>query len=149
MQCSFRSPKTVSIFTSLSFRIIFYYYGKRALVQIRARIKKLFFSPCFEPTRKMIQYSAAHSFFYGNKWCAIILDQERIYISLLFHLKQDEHTDKEENQIFLIYKEIQSGAVAKSYMRKGFLIQEEMRKYFPYMRTRRPLVIYDFATSPF
>jgi hypothetical protein len=36
-----------------------------------------------------------------------------------------------ENQIFLIYKEIQSGAVAKSYVRKGFLIYEEMRKYFP------------------
>jgi hypothetical protein len=56
-------------------------------------------------------------------------------------------TDKKENQIFLIYKEIQSGAVAKSYMRKGFLIYEEMRKYFPIMR--RPLVIYDFATAPF
>jgi hypothetical protein len=27
--------------------------------------------------------------------------------------------------------EIQSGAVAKSFMRKGFLIYEEMRKYFP------------------
>jgi hypothetical protein len=33
--------------------------------------------------------------------------------------------------MFLIYEEIQSGAVAKSYMRKGFLIYEEMRKYFP------------------
>ncbi len=41
------------------------------------------------------------------------------------------HTDKKENKIFLIYKEIQSGAVAKSYMRKGFLIYEEIRKYFP------------------
>ncbi len=40
-------------------------------------------------------------------------------------------TDKKENQIFLIFKEIQRGAVAKSYMRKGFLIYEEMRKYFP------------------
>jgi hypothetical protein len=40
-------------------------------------------------------------------------------------------TDKKENQIFLICKEIQSGAVAKSYMRNGFLIYEEMRKYFP------------------
>ncbi len=30
-------------------------------------------------------------------------------------------TDKKENLIFLIYKEIQSGAFAKSYMRKGFL----------------------------
>jgi hypothetical protein len=56
------------------------------------------------------------------------------------------HTDKKENQIILIYKEIQSGAVAKSYMRKGFLIYKEMLKYFP---TRRPLVIYDFAIAPF
>jgi hypothetical protein len=46
--------------------------------------------------------------------------------------------DKKENKIFLIYKEIQCGAVAKSYMRKGFLIYEEMRKYFP---------IYDEAVS--
>ena len=41
------------------------------------------------------------------------------------------YTDKKENKIFLIYEEIQSGAVAKSYMRKGFLICEEMHKYFP------------------
>ncbi len=39
------------------------------------------------------------------------------------------HTDKKENEIFLIYMEIQMGLVAKSYMRKGFLIYEEMRKY--------------------
>ncbi len=50
--------------------------------------------------------------------------------------------------------EIQSEAVAKSYMRKGFLIQymrkcAEMRKYFPVYSMRRPLVIYDFATVPF
>ncbi len=43
------------------------------------------------------------------------------------------YTDKKENHIFLINKEIQSGAVAKSYMRKGFLIYEEILKYFPYM----------------
>ncbi len=42
-----------------------------------------------------------------------------------------KYTDKKDNQIFLIYKEIQSGAVAKSYMKKGFLIYEEMRTYFP------------------
>jgi hypothetical protein len=46
-----------------------------------------------------------------------------------------ESTDKKENEIFLIYctvlyKEIETGAVAKSYMRKGFLIYEEMQKYF-------------------
>jgi hypothetical protein len=46
----------------------------------------------------------------------------------------------------LIYKEIQSRAVAKSYMRKGFLIYEEMRKYFPIYEEA---VIYDFATAPF
>jgi hypothetical protein len=52
------------------------------------------------------------------------------------------HTDKKETKIFLIYKEIQSGAVAKSYMKKGFLIYEEMRKYF---------LIYNeaVATAPF
>jgi hypothetical protein len=46
-------------------------------------------------------------------------------------LFQEVYTDKKENQLFLIYEEIQSGAVAKSYMRKSFLIYEEMRKYFP------------------
>jgi hypothetical protein len=40
------------------------------------------------------------------------------------------HTDKEENKIFLIYREIQMGSDAMSYMRKGFLIYEEMHKYF-------------------
>jgi hypothetical protein len=45
-----------------------------------------------------------------------------------YHLS---YIDKKENQTFLIYREIQSGAVAKSYMRKGFLIYQEMPKYFP------------------
>ncbi len=31
------------------------------------------------------------------------------------------YTDKKEKEIFLIYKEIHMGSVAKSYMRKGFL----------------------------
>jgi hypothetical protein len=43
----------------------------------------------------------------------------------------EPYTDKKEKKNFLIYREIQSGVVAKSYMRKGFLIYEEMRKYFP------------------
>ncbi len=38
------------------------------------------------------------------------------------------------------------GAVAKSLMRKAFLIYEEMREY---LVMRRPLVIYDFETAPF
>ncbi len=49
------------------------------------------------------------------------------------------YTDKKENEIFLTYKEIQMGSVAKSYVsEKGFLIYEEMRKY---------LTIYEEAVS--
>jgi hypothetical protein len=55
-------------------------------------------------------------------------------------------TDKKKIKFSLINKEIQMGAVAKSYMRKGYLIYEEMCKY---MRLRRPLVMFDFATVPF
>jgi len=36
------------------------------------------------------------------------------------------NTDKKS---YLTWKEIRNGAVAKSYVRKGFLIYEEMRKY--------------------
>jgi hypothetical protein len=39
------------------------------------------------------------------------------------------HTSQKENTVLLIYKEIQMGAVAKSYM-------------------SRPSFIYDFATAP-
>jgi hypothetical protein len=65
-------------------------------------------------------------------------------------IKVDQYTDKKESQILLIYKEIQNGAVAKSYMRKGFLIYEEMPKYLNHEDSlRRPLDIYEFATAPF
>ncbi len=50
------------------------------------------------------------------------------------------YTDKKDKKIFLIYKEIHSGAVAKSYMRKCANISSYLR---------RPLVIYVFATTPF
>jgi hypothetical protein len=54
---------------------------------------------------------------------------------------------KNKIKIFIIYEEIQNGAVAKSIMRKGFQIYEEMRKYLAmYMR---PLVKYDFVAAPF
>jgi hypothetical protein len=43
---------------------------------------------------------------------------------------QISHTDKKEYQIFLIYKEIQSGAVAKSYMTNGLLIYGEIFSHF-------------------
>jgi hypothetical protein len=45
---------------------------------------------------------------------------------------------KKEYEVFLICKEFQIRTVAKSYMRKGFVIYEEMRKY---------LIIYEEAIS--
>ena len=53
------------------------------------------------------------------------------------------HSDKKENTIFLIYKEIQMVLGAKLYMRKGFLSTYMRKCTNIYMR--RPLVIYDFA----
>jgi hypothetical protein len=40
------------------------------------------------------------------------------------------HTDKKENQIFLICKEIHNGAVANSYMTNGLLIYGEIFAHF-------------------
>jgi hypothetical protein len=40
------------------------------------------------------------------------------------------HTDKKENQIFLIYREIQSRAVAKSYITNGLLTYGEIFAHF-------------------
>jgi hypothetical protein len=40
------------------------------------------------------------------------------------------YTDKEENQIFLIYKEIQNGAVAKSYVTNGLIMYGEIFSHF-------------------
>jgi hypothetical protein len=59
-----------------------------------------------------------------------------IYISVanvfcfLSSLPLPPHTDKKENQIFLKYKEIQNGAVAKSYMTNGLLIFGEIFALF-------------------
>jgi hypothetical protein len=46
-----------------------------------------------------------------------------------------------------MYKEIQKGTVAKSYMRKGFPKIWEMRKYLTIYE--EAVVIYDFATALF
>jgi hypothetical protein len=59
-----------------------------------------------------------------------------------------QYTDKKETKTFIIYREIQMGSGAKSNMRKGFLIYEEMHKYFYHTYVRRSLVIYDFAPDP-
>jgi len=45
-------------------------------------------------------------------------------------LSLQQYTDKKENKIFLMYKEIQNGAVAKSYMANGLLIHGEICAQF-------------------
>jgi hypothetical protein len=83
---------------------------------------------------------------------------ENIALSSLHKLSQNGlvgggegvlHTDKKENQIFLIYKEIQNGAVAKSYMTKGLLIYCIVKYLRISSYIRKPFLIYDFATAPF
>jgi hypothetical protein len=43
---------------------------------------------------------------------------------------EELYTEKKENQIFLIFKEIQNGAVAKSYMTDSLLIYGEIFAHF-------------------
>ena len=57
------------------------------------------------------------------------------------------YTDKKENQIFLIYKEIYSGAVANSYMTNGLLIDGEIFAHFLILGSPSSYV-YDFASAP-
>ncbi len=45
-------------------------------------------------------------------------------------LRYAPHTDKKENKTFLIYKEIRSGTVSKSYMTNGLLIYGELFAHF-------------------
>ncbi len=58
-------------------------------------------------------------------------------------------TEKKEKKSLLIYKEIQMRSGAKSYMRKGFLIYEEMRQYLIIYEEAVSHIQYDFATDPF
>jgi hypothetical protein len=57
------------------------------------------------------------------------------------------YTDKKENQNFLIYKEIQSGAIAKSYMTNASSYMGKYLRISSYIR--KPFHIYDFATALF
>jgi hypothetical protein len=52
-----------------------------------------------------------------------------------------QYTDKKENHMFLIYKEIQSEAVAKSYMTNGLLIYGEIFARFLIYCIRKPFLI--------
>jgi hypothetical protein len=66
---------------------------------------------------------------------------------IVHHLDGALHTCKKIGEIFLACKKIQKGLGAKSYMRKGFLIYEEMRKYLVIYCIRKSLVIFDFCTQ--
>ncbi len=57
------------------------------------------------------------------------------------------YTEKKENQSFLIYEDIQSGAVAKSYMTNGLLIYGEYLSISSYIR--KPFLIHDCSTLNF
>jgi hypothetical protein len=57
------------------------------------------------------------------------------------------HTDEKENLNFPIYKEIQGGSVAKSYIL--LMASLYMGKYFRISSyIGKPFLIYDFATAP-
>jgi hypothetical protein len=58
------------------------------------------------------------------------------------------YTDNKGNKIFLINMKIHSGAVVKSYMTNGLLIQY-MEKYLRISSyIRKPFLTCDFATAP-
>jgi hypothetical protein len=59
--------------------------------------------------------------------------------------EEDWYTDKKERKKFLTFKEIQKGAVAKSYMTNGLLIYDKYLHISSYIR--KPFLIYDFATA--
>jgi hypothetical protein len=61
--------------------------------------------------------------------------------------EQQQHTDKKENKIFLVYKEIQN-SVAKSYMTNGLLIYCMVKYFCMSLSMKKAFLIYDFATEP-
>ncbi len=60
--------------------------------------------------------------------------EHRNISSSYVHRYKTMYTDKKENQIFLIYQEIQNGVVAKPYMTDGLLINREIFKIPSYIR---------------
>jgi hypothetical protein len=60
-------------------------------------------------------------------------------------LKSRLYTDKKGKKIFLIYKEIQKGSVAKSYMTNGFLIYGKYLGISSYIR--KAFLIYMYCLT--
>ncbi len=95
---------------------------KKALITVLVLLQKRFRQPNSEFTPVLT----------SGLWCVLRVNTP---CSTGFFLL---YTDKKEKKSLLIFKEIHMGPVAKSYMRKGFLIYEDMGKY---------IVIYEEAVS--
>ncbi len=83
---------------------------------------------------------------WNNQSISHFLSNGTLKKSLYFYIAWRICNYKKENQIFLIHKDIQNGAVAKSYMTNGLLIFGKYLRISSYIR--KLFLIYDFATSP-
>jgi hypothetical protein len=90
------------------------------------------YKPEFPPSSSGLKLPLAG----GDDANILLYDDAQLWVTLLSIVL---YTDKKENKIFLLYKDIQYGAVAKSYMTNGLLIYGEIFAHF---------LIYDFATAP-
>jgi hypothetical protein len=79
--------------------------------------------------------------------CFLVVSIFRTAVLFIWHVRWSIlYTDKKENKIFFIYREIQMGSGAKSYTRKGYLIycMRKCTNIFT-IHMRRSVIIYDFA----
>ncbi len=100
---------------------MFFFYKNETVQNSKSKSKKLSFLCTF------ITETLRHSFVEGNiPWVA-----ERCNCTPP-HNKRGNFpiTDKKGNQIFLIYRDIQNGAVAKLYMTNGLPIYREIFTHF-------------------
>ncbi len=97
---------------------------------VRASASKKISLPCEVVKKRFLQLlanlSPQISRLIGCIWNIFIVQWKTTKSRESFH----SHTDKKENHIFLMYKEIQSGAVAKSYRTNGLLKYWEIFAHF-------------------
>ncbi len=114
------------MFSGEPWKFYFKFKNSDFMLKFTGRLTQFYFYPIICHNVKMCQYRP--SIYILFLFCTFYILRWKGKVSFIPIIQTYQ---KQENQIFLIFKEIQSGAVAKSYMRKGFLIYEEMRKYFP------------------
>jgi hypothetical protein len=93
-------------------------------------------------------------YFYSTPECTLYYLE--LYFPCAIHRPENEVKDdtscctliKNKNLIFLIYNEIQNGAVVKSYMANTLLIYGEIFAHFLIYWEALPHTVYDFATAP-